>query len=458
MKNFLIAMVLLLVVGTIAAPLAMAEAQDKDKPIFSITPYVGWGLWSEDMGTKDSVDFGGHIAFHFLRWLSVEGTYGYSPSKRSSDDMSTGLTNIGLDLLVDFMPGARVSPYVFGGWGQIDYKRDDMEDPYPMNGYEFGGGVKAKIGGVNNANYRALRFEVRDVVTDLNRWFPNEGENTHNLIASVGLQLAFGTSHKDTDGDGIRDVNDVCPDTPMGAVVDPNGCPLDGDGDGVFDGLDQCTDTPKGATVDADGCPTDTDGDGVLDGIDQCPDTPMGAIVDKAGCPKDSDGDGVYDGLDKCPDTPKNLMVTEEGCPIAVTKTEIELLDTGSIVTSQIAFASSSADLDRHDNEALKVIGETLSRWPELKIEIGGHTDSTGSEAFNQKLSEQRAQSVLDYLVANYPDIRVSQFTVVGYGEAYPVANNETVEGRAQNRRVEFKVLNTETLKKEIENRRMKEK
>ena len=91
-------------------------------------------------------------------------------------------------------------------------------------------------------------------------------------------------------------------------------------------------------------------------------------------------------------------------------------------------------------------------------VEIGGYTDSTGRAKFNQSLSERRAQSVLDYLTGNFPAIQGSQYTVVGYGEANPVANNETVEGRAANRRVEFKVLNTAALKKEIEKRRLLEK
>ena len=256
----------------------------------------------------------------------------------------------------------------------------------------------------------------------------------------------------------MRDKEDACPDTPAGAVVDEFGCPVDSDGDGVFDGLDQCEDTPAGATVDAYGCPRDSDGDGVLDGLDACADTPAGATVNTRGCPSDSDGDGVFDGLDKCPGTDANLQVDVEGCPIAVTEVEVQLLDTGTITTNNIVFASGSSEIDPASKDILAEIGETLTRWPELRVEIGGHTDDTGRASFNQRLSEQRAQAVLDYLLAGFPGIQSAQYSVKGYGEEGPVADNATAEGRAANRRVEFKVLNTEELKRQIEKRRMLEK
>jgi hypothetical protein len=142
------------------------------------------------------------------------------------------------------------------------------------------------------------------------------------------------TSHPDSDGDGVADDADKCPDTPEGAEVDADGCekvvaPSDSDGDGVSDDADKCPDTPAGTEVDADGCekavaPTDSDGDGVSDDADKCPDTPAGTKVDAHGCAKpvivsvkpktDTDGDGVPDGDDKCPDTPAGTKVDAKGC------------------------------------------------------------------------------------------------------------------------------------------------
>ena len=295
-------------------------------------------------------------------------------------------------------------------------------------------------------------------MTDLQSGFVNDGASTHNLIVTAGLQFGFGRGSKDSDLDGVRDRDDLCPGTPTGATVDLDGCPSDSDGDGVLDGLDECADTPAGATIDRHGCPSDSDGDGVLDGLDQCPDTPAGATIDDSGCPSDSDGDGVLDGLDACPDTPSHLQVDPDGCPIAITATETELLDTGMIRTSMVTFESGSAELKPSSFDELNSIGETLINWPELRVEIGGHTDSQGGEALNQELSESRAQSVLDYMIASFPEINHDQYSVVGYGESLPVADNGTAEGRARNRRVEFKVLNAETIKRVIESQKLLER
>ena len=259
----------------------------------------------------------------------------------------------------------------------------------------------------------------------------------------------------DADHDGVFDGLDKCAGTPSGARVDAKGCPLDADGEGVPDGLDMCANTPKGDKVDAKGCTlADADGDGVLDASDQCPNTPMGATVDAKGCPSDDDGDGVFDGLDICPNTPAGAKVDAKGCPTEVTETETQFLDTGVIRTSEIHFDTDKSNIKPESHAVLKEIGNILVQWPQLKIEIGGHCDSSGSDAHNQTLSEARAGSVLDYLTKNFPRISASQYTVVGYGENKPVADNSTVEGRTANRRVEFTVLNKEELRKEVEKRR----
>jgi len=259
----------------------------------------------------------------------------------------------------------------------------------------------------------------------------------------------------DSDGDGVYDGLDQCPGTPKGAKVDAKGCPSDADGDGVLDGLDQCPDTPKGATVDDKGCPRDSDGDGVLDGLDQCPNTPKGAVVDAKGCPKDSDGDGVPDGIDQCPDTPAGLKVDATGCPIEVKEKETELLDTGMIRLQNVNFETNKADILPESFPTLDAVGMLLTQWPQLKLEIGGHTDSRGSAQHNQKLSEARAGSVKTYLVTKFPKLPPDQFTTRGYGESKPIAPNTGELGWAKNRRVEFVVENRDVLKKEIERRRL---
>ncbi len=130
-----------------------------------------------------------------------------------------------------------------------------------------------------------------------------------NFVDSIGCLL-------DEDQDGVPDCYDQCPGTPFGWPVDSVGCPFDSDHDGVPDCYDECPNTPFGVMVDSKGCPLDEDKDGVPDYLDKCPNTPLGVQVDEKGCPIDSDGDGVADYLDQCPDTPEGVQVDENGCPI----------------------------------------------------------------------------------------------------------------------------------------------
>jgi OmpA-OmpF porin, OOP family len=168
--------------------------------------------------------------------------------------------------------------------------------------------------------------------------------------------------------------------------------------------------------------PMDSDGDGVPDSIDRCPNTPRGVAVDAGGCPLDSDNDGVPDFLDKCPGTPAGLKVDANGCEIE------ELVLTG------VTFETASAKLTPESSEQLDKVVAVLRLRPNSKTEIHGYTDSRGSDAYNQKLSERRASSVVEYLVAH--GITGPGLSARGFGKATPVADNETPEGRAKNRRV----------------------
>jgi OOP family OmpA-OmpF porin len=204
---------------------------------------------------------------------------------------------------------------------------------------------------------------------------------------------------RDSDGDGVPDGLDRCPDTPKGFAVDAQGCPKDADRDGVPDGADRCPDTPAGAKVDAQGCPLDADGDGVYDGIDQCPDTPRGATVDTRGCPLDTDGDGIYDGLDRCPGTPRGTKVDATGCPLPETKAA-PIFEPGktALVLEGINFEVNKAALTPDSAAVLDKVAASLRDWPEVRVEVGGHTDSDGSTAYNFKLSQRRADAVMQYL------------------------------------------------------------
>lgn len=169
----------------------------------------------------------------------------------------------------------------------------------------------------------------------------------------------------------------------------------------------------------------DSDGDGVADSLDWCPNTPKGVAVNQDGCPYDSDKDGVYDYMDKCPNTPMMYKVDNYGCPIPLK------------ITAHINFKSNSANIQPIYYNILDKVGKLLVEHKHCKVKIAAHTDSVGSSEYNQKLSERRAKAVKDYLVKKF-NIDPNRIIALGFGETMPIADNNTPEGRAENRRVEF--------------------
>lgn len=267
---------------------------------------------------------------------------------------------------------------------------------------------------------------------------------------SLGVSIKFGG--KDTDGDGIYDKDDACPEVPGLAAF--NGCP-DSDGDGIEDSKDTCPN--EAGLAEFDGCP-DSDGDGVSDNNDNCPNTP--GLKSLAGCP-DADGDGIADGDDNCPNEagpaanngcpwpdsdgdgvldkddqcPNEAgTVANNGCPEIVLPTE-EVQNQLTEYARTINFNIGKSSFKKDTYPTLQAISAILKEYPKANFTIEGHTDSTGSEATNQLLSEKRANSVMDYLVNN--GIDGGRLSSVGFGEGSPIAENNTRSGRAANRRVE---------------------
>ena len=226
------------------------------------------------------------------------------------------------------------------------------------------------------------------------------------------------TASADSDNDGVLDDADQCPDTPAGAVVDEKGCEADADGDGVVDRLDLCADTPAGTAVGANGCADDADGDGVADSIDECPQTPAGAKVLANGCSLASD----------CRTPRAGEQVDEAGCAAGQ-----------AFVLKGVVFEYDSTRLTEEAKAILDKVAETLNAYPDVKVEIAGHTDSSGTDSYNLGLSERRSIAVKDYLTTKNVD--AGRMTANGYGETQPIETNDTEEGRVVNRRVELRVI-----------------
>jgi len=452
----------------------VASASDFQEKRFNLVPFGGWTFFDKELKAasgltlNDDLYLGGRLGIRVVSplWLDLAG--GYTKTMSCSGDATW--THLSANLMLVSSKPRAINPFISLGGGVSKFvprwSPDDKDGTF-----EAAAGLKVKL-----TNAIGLRLEARNVLL-----VPKKNYNKahiDNVIAGAGLVFAFGGKDEDSDGDGVPDKLDKCPDTPRGCTVDANGCPIDSDGDGVCDGLDKCPNTPRGATVDGSGCPKDSDGDGVWDGIDQCPDTPKGCTVDARGCPIDSDGDGVCDGvdtcpntpagckvdvngcpvdtdgdgvcdgLDKCPDTPLGTKVNSDGCPppTEVQRRETELLDTGMIRLQDVKFETAKATILPEFRHTLDVVGEVLSKWPQLKIEIGGHCDSRGSDAYNLALSRRRVASVRAYLLQHFSKLQATQLIAKGYGESQPLVPNTSPENMAQNRRVEFKVLNKEIL------------
>jgi OOP family OmpA-OmpF porin len=211
----------------------------------------------------------------------------------------------------------------------------------------------------------------------------------------------------------------------------------DWDGDGVFDRVDHCNDTPKGCIVDEFGCSHDSDGDGVCDGLDRCPNTAARAEVDRHGCADDQQA------AMRAPLRPEPPREVEK--PKPMTESERQLVETGHVRLENLYFEKNSAALLPESETALREVGETLEKFPTLKIEIEGHTDTRGSAAYNRRLSEVRAEAVRLWLL-DHCRLNRANYTARGYGETRPETRERNDEELLRNRRVVLTVQNPEAL------------
>ncbi|GAB4286735.1 MAG: OmpA family protein [Ignavibacteriaceae bacterium] len=422
-------------------------------------------------------DYSGKVSLEYYLPAYSASTFGFrlsgsggflsaSDPRYNPSDIRVKISMIGGGVVFLFSPSKYLYPYLYAGVSHIWFDpRGPGDTPLPNNL----AGVYKK----NEFNYNGelgVRFKITEefslILNGGMQISPNDYlddaavGSSNDLFYSIGAGLSYSFfTETDSDGDGIMDSEDICMDTPKGIPVDKSGCPLDSDKDGIYDYLDECPGTPDEVSVDSKGCPSDSDKDGVPDYEDICPGTQQGVEVDELGCPYDRDADGVPDYMDKCPDTPYDVSVDKNGCPedsdldgipdyldqcpdteagAFVDKSgcpEIKEEPVREVVLSgSTNFAFNSAELlpaafPELDKLVIYMKNNPLSRW-----RIEGHTDNVGSEAGNKKMSLMRAQSVMEYFISK--GLTKERFEVIGLGETFPVADNDTEEGRAKNRRV----------------------
>jgi len=363
-----------------------ALADYGDKGDWELGVYGGYG-WLDDYGPfrpKNDKLFGARAGYFFspawslefsLQRLETVTDFGDS---LGLEDQRMTLSCARLNMLYNFNEGANFRPFVTAGIGceKTDVRRfGDSSDV----GFNVGGGLRwfltphfdMRLDG------RLVRTKVGGDIDDAQR----------NLEATFGVGWVFGA--------GPRAVAGPTPDV-------------------------------------------DSDGDGVYDRTDRCPDTPRGWPVDRWGCPLDSDGDGVPDGIDRCPATPRGVKVDDRGCAIPVALIQI-LREKKAVVLEGVEFDIDKDTLRPESLTTLDEVAASLKDWSDVRLEVQGHCSEPGTEAHNMDLSQRRAAVVKAYLVSR--GVTASRLEPKGYGESKPIASNTTVTGRQKNRRVELHVI-----------------
>lgn len=406
----------------------------------NLPPYETGTLFSEYFNASDHWSILPSISYVSI---SRHISNGFSIGARGSLNRIENLGDVSID---------DISHYAIDGTIKYNILKNTKLDPF----VEVGGGYTwvDEIGAVTVNGGIGVNYWFTDNIgvvlqTQYKHAFEDYGVKHFQHLG--GLNIRFGGT--DTDGDGIYDRDDACPE--VAGLEAFNGCP-DSDGDGIEDGKDSCPD--QAGSKEMNGCP-DSDGDGIADKDDACPNE--AGIAALAGCP-DADGDGVADGQDQCPneDGPSENngcpwpdsdgdtvldkddqcpqvagTVANNGCPEVTEEVQKQLND----YARTILFDTGKSSIKAESTSVMVDIIQILKEYPNAMFTVEGHTDSVGSAGLNQRLSESRANAVRDFLINE--GIGSDRLTAVGYGEEKPIATNNTRAGRTQNRRVEINLI-----------------
>jgi outer membrane protein OmpA-like peptidoglycan-associated protein len=401
---------------------------------------------ANDVSPEGSFLAGLRFGLQIRRWIAAEIGVALIPfAYDSPDDLSGVALSWRIDAIVSPLD-IPWSPHVLIGAGVYQLASSDLGSDTDWH-LQWGLGIRGML-----TKFMNLRGEIRHVVAD---GFPDGLASNLEIQIGVDFWVWNGSAKpvpKDEDKDGIPDTVDQCPGLPGDETA--GGCP-DRDQDGVSDSTDACPDTP--GTINMRGCP-DSDGDGLGDDRDKCPGEV--GLVEYEGCPPpppdadsdgtpdaedrcptdrgpphtggcpDADGDGIVDGEDKCPTEPG--VAATNGCmPRAMKRF--------SGAVRGINFETGSAQIKRASLRLLDAAVRVFKEYPELRVEIAGHTDDEGDDDANMRLSDERADAVRSYLIEK--GIGPDRVMAKGYGETLPIADNRTAGGRAKNRRIEFKIM-----------------
>ncbi len=364
-------------------------------------------------GITEHIDFRGNLGATIIKY-----PFKNRPTSNFEDFLFEASANINVKLLTDRYA---VNPYLTAGVAASKF------DVYFGALIPVGAGFQFNLGKDQFLFTQALyKIGITELASNHFNFSLGFGVGLKNKKAEPMLPPPPPPAPSDRDGDGVIDANDKCPD--VKGIEKYDGCPIpDTDNDGINDEDDACP-TVAG-TAKYKGCPVpDTDKDGVNDDNDACP--TVAGFARYKGCPiPDTDKDGVNDEEDECINRPG--PVSNKGCPLPPKPEAIEAVN---MAATRIFFQTGSAKLLPKSYTALKQVVDIMQKEETLGLDIEGHTDNTGSDELNQKLSEDRAASVYNYLKDNgVSEIRLSS---KGYGESQPKADNKTAAGRAQNRRV----------------------
>jgi OOP family OmpA-OmpF porin len=461
-SSLLLSSLLGLAVATSAAPAAAAgrhaaadDADDEDEAPrdfrfeFGLTAGAhffdsqsGLGRFTDDpadLSPKTNVALGGRLALNFNRWVGIEAEALWIPTRTVRDPGGTAINVFAYrgSLIVHLVGSGPVRPFLLVGYGAMSSVSNDESIVFSDTDGVLHGGAGLKIGG----DRFGVRLEGRVVAPPafLGNKIPigdEIGFHGPDWEALGGLYLRFGEVEK-IEKIIVKETKQTILQRPMPAAnPDP-------DGDGIAGSADKCPNVAedKDGFEDEDGCPDpDNDKDGIPDAQDKCPNKPetVNGIDDDDGCPEiDTDGDGILGSRDKCPDEPetKNGYKDDDGCPDEVPQSVKKF--TG--VIEGINFKSGRATILPGSYALLDRAVSVLKQYPDVRLEISGHTDSRGRADSNRDLSQRRADAVKTYFIAN--GIDGARLTSIGYGADRPIADNQNDSGRARNRRTEFRLL-----------------